>query len=138
MKNLFRVKFVDAEDMKPFKNVEDKRLQKILESRGTNNWQRAIMYKDGKPKEYYHISKGLQALTHKQFLTAINEDRVNLYIIYTHEHKKKTGDSRGKSIKNACVEEMPTYWNENVLKIQAYHKRKVIAEMTAPHQINYC
>ncbi len=138
IKNLLRVKFQDSEEMKRFKNVAANRLAKILENRGANNWQRAILYEDGQPKEYYHQSKGLQALTHKQFLIAINESRINLYIIYTHEYKQRINNSRGRSIKDATIEEMPTYWSNDVLKIQAYHGKKVVAEMTAYNKIiNY-
>lgn len=137
MGNLLLAKFRDKSEMQPFINVKTKRIPKILQTRGTSNWEYATLMQDGSVKAYYYHTTGTDPISLEQYQKALGSDRINFYIIYTHEHKLKTGRSQGRTVTNKTLAEMPNYWNDSVLKVQAYRANRLIAEMQEPHKIKH-
>jgi hypothetical protein len=137
MGNLLLAKFRDKSEMQPFVNVKTKRIPKILQTRGTSNWEYATLMQGGRVKAYYYHTTGTDPISLEEYQKALGSDRINFYIIYTHEHKVKTGRSQGRTVTNRTLAEMPNYWNDSVLKVQAYRANRLIAEMHEPHQIKH-
>lgn len=129
---LLRIKYFDNEEVKPMKGAK-KTLESCLISyekhldKNSGAWAWAIAYDQGTIYCYYHYSTGTQQLDDKGYKKALKDSSYNLYLVYSYEHKLKTGNHKGQTIRNASISEMPKYSNiPGVEKVEAYKGSKLI------------
>lgn len=96
----------------------------LRKNQGT--WEYAVFYHNGKKEHYYHHSTGIERLNVKEYNQQLNKTRINIYIVPTQEYKDRTGQQRFKPVYGAKIEDMPNYYNDDVLKVIAYLNNKPI------------
>lgn len=124
---MMEVKFSNQEEKRTFKNEGEQELAIVrgqenrLLKKHLGKWDWACLYVDGTLKHYYHPTEGVQPITCKKLYTKLlNEDKVNLFIIYKNGHTK--------TIRGSRIEDMPKYYNQYVGEVRAYKNNQVIAK----------
>jgi len=129
---LLRIKYFDNSEVKPMKGAK-KTLEGCLKcyekhlAKNSGAWAWAVAYYQESLYCYYHYSTGTQQLDKKGYAKALKDSSCNLYLVYSYEHKTKTGNYKGKTIPDASISDMPKYSNyPGVEKVEAYKGSKLI------------
>lgn len=133
--NKLIVKYKNNNNTNPFKNRGDqearlKKFEQMLD-KNVGLWEYALFYRNGQLLHYYHPATGTERLSKQQYLEQLHKSNVNLYIVFKISYRLATGSDQGKTIPNSSIDQMPHYYNKNVLKIIAYQNNKPIATYQA-------
>ena len=127
---LLKVKFNDQSEAKPFKGGPNHtKKYEILLKKTLNAWEWAVIYGHGVNApilHYYHHTTGLNQLNLEQYQRALNSEKVNLYIVFTSQEKKRRGNDSGETVYNSTINAMASYFTKGVAKVMAYKNNKLV------------